>query len=107
MESASRADRNMPMPGSSADGEGSASMHTARKPQTSSVQSQKGEREVSSRQRSHALTNIIIFAFVFAAYAWFVRSLEGLDGDTTFLALFCTALTMFVCKAFFGMRQEY
>ena len=41
----------------------------------------------------------VLFGAVLGFYCFFVNALEGLDGDTFFLALFCTVLTVFVCQA--------
>lgn len=37
---------------------------------------------------------------IFAVYLYFVKQMQGIDFDTTFLALYCASLTVFVINTF-------
>ncbi|HEY9791277.1 MAG TPA: hypothetical protein V6D22_12820 [Candidatus Obscuribacterales bacterium] len=102
MEFAPRADRNMGISGASSvpQEEVSAHMQTARKPRpTAKDESARRERAELRTKATHSFTDLILFVVVFGCYELFVNSLEGIDADTTFLALFSTVLTVFIVKS--------
>lgn len=54
----------------------------------------------SIRERKRGkLFNYSLLVVLLAAWFIFVQALEGLDGDTVFLAVFCAALSMFIIKS--------
>ena len=77
-------------------------MQTARKP----IARQSESRQQQPKQRATMpLTDVIVFVGLLAAWGWFVQSLEGIDLDTGFLAVYCTVLSMFILKSvYIGLR---
>jgi hypothetical protein len=73
-------------------------MQTTRRPAERERQSLHGESEQSLSGSGISLLQVVLFSIVLGFYCFFVNALEGLDGDTFFLAVFCTTLTIFICQ---------
>ena len=72
---------------------------------------QKPPKQKSSRKRRSApnLPTIILGVVLFGVYITLAKQMEGITFDTTFIAIFCTLLTLFVLQCFimaFKARKE-
>jgi hypothetical protein len=58
------------------------------------------KRTYKKRHSAPSLPMIISGVILFALYIWLAKQMEGITFDTTFIAVFCTALTLFVAQCF-------
>ena len=52
--------------------------------------------------RAKALSSLVgVFSFCafLTCFVWFVNSLEGINVDTLFIAIYCSALSVFIARA--------
>jgi hypothetical protein len=81
-------------------------METARRPVEHKKRQGQSPDSRQSGKRADWL-NIGLTSAVMLAWLLAVKALEGLDGDTTFLAIFCGVLSLFIIKSIAaGLRRE-
>jgi hypothetical protein len=81
-------------------------MQTASKP-NSQYDRQRAERPRRAKHRGDyfSLFGLVLF---FAVYMYLVKQMQGITFDTGFLSLYCSALTVFIVRAFiFGIHPDY
>lgn len=67
-------------------------------------------RPATARRRGPEWSMILLGIGFFAAYMFFARQMESITFDTTYIATYCTFLSVFVVRCFmtaFGPHRQY